>query len=198
MKQVLFGALCLTMISSLSMAAKKPSPPSEILQTTHDDLCDGAPCVIYRDGAGPYVGGVDSVVIEFGSGGTYKMTIYSSSSRSLFVDLGANVGDTCDRQHLGTLRFLRVDGIANLGPGESMMTTGYSQINGYDGIWNLYWGTNGTDPVRVGRNLDGSWTVNTTGSEQAFVEVPAQRGPKWDPCGLSKASFSFTTEIMGN
>ena len=199
MKRTLVGALSVIMLSSLCMAGKKPAPPGDLLQTTHQDLCGGAPCVIYSDAQGAYIGGVDSVVIEFASGGTYKMTIYSSSSRDVFVDLGGNEGDTCDRLYLGTtLRFLRVDGIANLSPGESMMATAYAQINGSDGIWNLYWGTNGTDPVRVQRNLDGSWTVNTIGNEQAFVEVPAQRGPKWDPCGLSKASFAFTTGIVGD
>jgi hypothetical protein len=195
MERMLIGALAVVVLTVPLAAGKKPvSSPG--LETVHESACDGGPCVLLPDSEAPYVGGQDSVVVELAQGAAYKMTIYAASGR--WVDVTLSGDGTCTESAPGTLRFLRVDGIGNLASGESMMTTAYAQINGPDGlIWNLYWGTNGTESVRAERSADGTtWTINTTGGQQAFIERPS--GRRWAPCGTSTASFSFTTRLQGN
>jgi hypothetical protein len=200
MKRTLIGSLCLVAFTTSLTAATKPKPSSPSLVTVHDFTCaddgdNGQPCVLEPDPLGPYVGGDDNVVIELAQGQTYKMTIYGLTPRQVEVNLAGD-GTCAESAPGGTLRFLRVDGIGSLtASGEAMLTTAYAQINGPDGaIWNLYWGANNTALVRVQRNGDGSWTINTTGDHQAFIEKPS--GRRWAPCGTSKASFSLITRLQ--
>ncbi len=158
----------------------------QLVETACHILSDDAAqlAAVYRDES--LAGGDTGVTMEFRRG-DYKATLRSSSGRDAWVSI---ISSGCADPFLGRLRFLRIDDVAGQAPNDSTLTTAYAQIDGPDGIWNLFWSPSG---VQSDRDENGLWNVYSKDAHTVEVQRPGAR-KKWETCDTA-ATVHFDIEI---